>query len=70
MYVALWYGHDGILGRTIQCFNWEQALAQCVQLAEENGEIMSAAQIEMLDATGDCYFDAGSAIHIGGLESP
>ena len=69
-YVALWYGHDGILGRTIKCSSWDDAIAQCVQIAAENGEVMTSEQTKMLDETGDCRFDCGSAVHIGGLESP
>lgn len=69
-YVALWYGHDGILGRTIKCKDWQQAVAQCVQIAAENGEAMTNEQVKQLDETGDFRFDFGSAVHIGGLESP
>lgn len=69
-YVALWYGFDSVLGRTIQCENRRQAVYQCIQIAAENGVLMTDQQIENLRDCGDCHFDSGSAVHIGGLESP
>lgn len=69
-YVALFYGHDGILGRTILCDSWDQAVQCCIKLAEENGEKMTDEQKAQLSSDGDCRFEFGNAVHIGGLETP
>ena len=69
-YVALWYGCDGVLGRTILCKSWEEAVIQCIRIADENGEVMTDEQTGSVDEFGDCMFDTGCAVHIGGLESP
>ena len=69
-YVALWYGFDSVLGRTILCDDYDQAVAQCIQIAAENGVAMTTKQTEYLTDCGNCPFDDGSAVHIGGLEEP
>ncbi len=69
-YVALFYGHDGCLGRTILCQGWDEAVQCCIKLAEENGETLTDEQKAELSSDGDCRLDDGNAVHIGGLESP
>jgi hypothetical protein len=67
-YVALWMGHDGILGRTIFCDGWQKAVEQCVKLAAEGGEILVGEDLPELDQAGYFVFSDGNAVHIGGLE--
>ena len=68
-FVALFVNQDGVLGRTIICENWEQAVAQCVQLAGENGIAMNNDDTKELDETGSCVFSSGT-VYIGLLEEP
>lgn len=66
-YVALYYS-DGYLGKTILCQSWQSAVDQCVRLAKEAGEKITAEQIADLETDGECRFPNGGALHIGGLE--
>lgn len=69
-YVALFYGDDGHLGRTIGPINgWDEAVKQAAKLAEEQKEPLSKEELVHLNETGDARIPSG-AIHVGGLESP
>ena len=68
-FVAMCVGEDGVLGRTIFCESWEQAVAQCVQLAGENGIAMTDDDTKELDEAGTCVFPSGT-LYIGVLEEP
>lgn len=66
MYVALLFGFDGCLGRTILCQSWEEAIRACVILAKEHGEELTD---EDLESGGQYIFDNGTGVFIGGLET-
>ena len=68
-YVALFVNDDGVLGRTSFCETWEQAVAQCVQLAGEIGIAMNNEDTKELDEAGTCVFPSGT-LYIGVLEEP
>ena len=63
-FVAIFVGEDGVLGRAIVCENWEQAVAQCVQLAGENGIAMTDDDAKELDEAGTCVLSNGT-LYIG-----
>ena len=68
-FVAIFDNEDGELGPTIVCDNWEQAVAQCVQLAGEIGIAMNNEDTKELDEAGTCVFPSGT-LYIGVLEEP
>lgn len=66
MYVALFWGNDDTLGRTIQTETWEDAVRACQMLAKENQEEID--KLEYLEENGVFWFDSGNSVHIGKLE--
>ena len=68
-FVALFVNEDGVLGRTIFCENWEQAVAQCVLLANENGIAMTDEDAKELDEAWTCVLSERT-LYIGALEEP
>ncbi len=69
-YVVMWVGNDGVIGRTIKCGTYGQAVYQGVELAKENRIELENRDITYLEENGRLGLSGGHSICIGLLESP